>query len=647
MNFFVVSAGEPDKDYVKANFKRILENNSFNLYEQTSQKGALHLVEKGDILIVKYFDQLVCYGKVKKHRKTIDEEFNLWIDVDNWIFYNNDDKTLGVSKTGVGKATLDGGPYGTIKLVKSDYALKKIDKINNNNKLYEFISKHHMLTKENLKKTKIEKLLRQKSQIILQGPPGTGKTKLAKEIAEEITSNNKIKSIKTKIEYFFENHKLFKEDALKKRQNIENELLLFKQKFPQEKIKDLSLEDYTLGQEDRDGFCYWLEYKLVHTGKYNGQARKFKIYYNQETDSYEKSKEFADKSDLETMQIVANRIQSVVDEPLKHGKDIDLGKGFVLKILNTYKPDQFFPINSESIIDQFLNALSISIKGKNYLKKNIEVQNYFEKKKNEYNIDVTNFELMHYLFNNDILNEEGNTLIFEDNFEDFKIVQFHPSYTYEDFVRGISVESKNNNVEYNVNNRVLAELANTASINPKNDYVLIIDEINRANLPSVFGELIYAMEYRGEKVESMYKIRGKGRELILPKNLYIIGTMNTADRSVGHLDYAIRRRFGFIEILPEDISGSLEEKYNFATEEFKKVKSLFINEGTDWERSVYLSNEFDPKDVCIGHSYFIYKKNDEENKKIKIEYEVLPILKEYLKDGVLNSEAKAIINELL
>ena len=96
---------------------------------------------------------------------------------------------------------------------------------------------------------------------------------------------------------------------------------------------------------------------------------------------------------------------------------------------------------------------------------------------------------------------------------------------------------------------------------PLKPYVLIIDEINRANLPAVLGELIYALEYRGEKVESMYETEEDGNVLIIPPNLYIIGTMNTSDRSVGHIDYAIRRRFAFIELLPKvltDVDFDLE-----------------------------------------------------------------------------------------
>ena len=504
------------------------------------------------------------------------------------------------------------------------------------------IKKYH----QKMKIENIIRLLKTKKQIILQGPPGTGKTKLAEELAKKITSKNRIISAKDRIDYFFKNFESSNKDLLKKRERIENELALFKQKFPQDEIKNLNLEDYTLGQEDRDGFCYWLEYKLIHTGKYNGQAIKFKIYYNQDSGKYEKSSEFDEDSNEKTMRKVAERIQSVVDNPLKNGKNIDLGKGFVLKVLNTYKPSEFFPINSETILDQFLNAIGKTIKGKNYLQKNKEVQDYFLNKKKEHNIDATNFEFMRYLFDNDVFNDEANKISNIKNDNDFKTVQFHPSYTYEDFVRGISVETNDKNVEYIVNNRILAELANTASINPENDYVLIIDEINRANLPSVFGELIYALEYRGKKVESMYKLKDKGRELILPENLYIIGTMNTADRSVGHIDYAIRRRFAFVEILPEDIRDNLKDEYDFAIDEYNKVKTLFVKEGTTWERSDYLSNEFEPKDVCIGHSYFIYKKGDEENKKMKMEYEVKPILEEYFKDGVLKTIPEDFFNKL-
>ena len=167
------------------------------------------------------------------------------------------------------------------------------------------------------------------------------------------------------------------------------------------------------------------------------------------------------------------------------------------------------------------------------------------------------------------------------------------------------------------------------------NYVLIIDEINRANLSSVLGELIYALEYRGEAVESMYEVDGDNK-LILPPNLYIIGTMNTADRSVGYIDYAIRRRFAFVDVLPKDLSN--EEGINFDSKLFRQVSKLF---------ETNLSPEFEKKDVQLGHSYFIDKSYEGGSMNIRLEYEIKPILLEYVKDGVfIGDEIKQKIEEL-
>ena len=164
-------------------------------------------------------------------------------------------------------------------------------------------------------------------------------------------------------------------------------------------------------------------------------------------------------------------------------------------------------------------------------------------------------------------------------------------------------------------------------------YVLIIDEINRANLSAVFGELIYALEYRGEAVESMYAVE-EDNKLILPPNLYIIGTMNTADRSVGHIDYAIRRRFAFVNVLPKDLTSELGDQFESVL--FAKVTDLF---------NTNLSPEFKKEDVQLGHSYFITKNTPID---IRWEYEIKPILLEYIKDGILiGQDIEEKINSLI
>jgi len=131
----------------------------------------------------------------------------------------------------------------------------------------------------------------------------------------------------------------------------------------------------------------------------------------------------------------------------------------------------------------------------------------------------------------------------------------------------------------------------------------------------------------------MYAIDGENN-LILPPNLYIIGTMNTADRSVGHIDYAIRRRFAFVNVLPKDLTNELGDQFEGAL--FAKVTNLF---------STNLSPEFKKEEVQLGHSYFITKNTPID---IRWEYEIKPILLEYVKDGILVGEGiETTINNLI
>lgn len=221
------------------------------------------------------------------------------------------------------------------------------------------------------------------------------------------------------------------------------------------------------------------------------------------------------------------------------------------------------------------------------------------------------------------------------------IVQFHPSYTYEDFVRGIVSKSNENNIEFITEDKILIKISNEAIQNPDKKYVLIIDEINRANLPSVLGELIYALEYRGTEVNSIYENNGDSR-IELPTNLFIIGTMNTADRSVGHIDYAIKRRFAFVNVLPTDqaIDDVVKDAVLNAKAKslYHKVAALF-NE--DKSKSIFLQSDFKAKDVQLGHSYFLVE--TEKQLELKLEFEIKPLLNEYVKDGILS---EAAINEI-
>ena len=209
------------------------------------------------------------------------------------------------------------------------------------------------------------------------------------------------------------------------------------------------------------------------------------------------------------------------------------------------------------------------------------------------------------------------------------IVQFHPSYNYEDFVRGVQVETDTNgNAVYETVNRIFGEMCERAAESGE-PHALIIDEINRANVSAVLGELIYALEYRGNEVQTPYLVNGK-RGIIVPEKLYIIGTMNTADRTIGQIDYAVRRRFAFVHIAPDKTVITNADAQKF----FADVDKLFAKDGE------YMSPDFDAEDVRIGHSYFLADGAKLGN---KIIYQVVPILREYVRDGILLPESEKVI----
>lgn len=258
---------------------------------------------------------------------------------------------------------------------------------------------------------------------------------------------------------------------------------------------------------------------------------------------------------------------------------------------------------------------------------------------------------------------KDGTIIFDKDFY-WDIVQFHPSYGYEDFVRGITVqpiETSNNKlkgeikpitgaqsieieapsmgIKYETVDKILGKTAKFAlkAKEFNKPVYLIIDEINRANVSSVFGELIYALEYRNEKIATPYSVDGIN-EIEIPDNLYLIGTMNTADKSIGNIDYAVRRRFIFFPMLPDVnvIENSDNSAKKLAVFLFKKTEELFDD---------YLNEDYNKDDVQVGHTMFLAK--DEEETKLKFVYQVLPILREYYKDGVLiSSDGNKIINYL-
>jgi 5-methylcytosine-specific restriction protein B len=468
------------------------------------------------------------------------------------------------------------------------------------------------------------KLLKYKSQIILQGPPGTGKTRQAKLIAEELIKPRTVGNPESIIDDLVKTFNPNDETIKTSRESKDKLLSTFYELFPKENLKKLTLQTYCAGKGDRDNFCWWIERGLKPLGYYfPGSARAYLIFWKKELEDYSKHGIVKDIEDNdEAMKKVAELIFEVVQTKNTDNAVQYFGDSFLLKLLNSYYPDEYFPINSERMIDNALKIFGVNYQGLNVFEKNQKLNQVYLDKKKQFNSKINSFEFARILFDKFNI-KTGESIDLKTGIVaegEFEIIQFHPAYSYEDFVRGIVAETtESGNVSYQVENKILADFAQKATDNPNGNYVLIIDEINRANLPSVLGELIYALEYRNEPVTSMYEYEGE-REIALPKNLFIIGTMNTADRSVGHIDYAIRRRFAFVDILPDEnvIQNPIAKTL------FNEIKILFGNE--------FLSPDFKAKDVMIGHSYFLVK--DEDELKIKLEFEIKPILREYMKDGI-------------
>jgi len=208
------------------------------------------------------------------------------------------------------------------------------------------------------------------------------------------------------------------------------------------------------------------------------------------------------------------------------------------------------------------------------------------------------------------------------------------------------------------NVKSILEKYNTSSKMEENDkaYVMVIDELNRGNVSKVFGELITLLEADKRKgrinAESVVLPYSK-KAFHIPNNVYLIATMNTADRSLGSLDYAIRRRFAFIAEKPFGL-----EVEGFNEELFELVSSLFVKNFDEYKESGWdqtmklepadtLSEEYKPEDVWIGHSYFLMQdEEDEDNTSNRLLYEIIPLLEEYVRDGVLMAEVQDVIDEL-
>lgn len=255
-----------------------------------------------------------------------------------------------------------------------------------------------------------------------------------------------------------------------------------------------------------------------------------------------------------------------------------------------------------------------------------------------------------YLFSK---KENSDNTINEKGF--YEIIQFHPNYTYQDFIGGISpdYDNKTKEVSYFLREGKFKKFCDKAKDNSKQKFIFVIDEINRAELSAVFGELLFALEYRGKSIDIPYF-----GNFTIPKNVYIIGTMNNVDKSLVTFDLALRRRFGFFKLMPklevlnkvlfEIVEKESLEKY------FEKCKKL--NADIEDTKKLNLG-----KDYQIGQAYFlkikdfldqekIYNKQKQIITSFELEklwiYNIEPLLEEYLGMSIEDDGIETKLNSL-
>jgi 5-methylcytosine-specific restriction protein B len=198
------------------------------------------------------------------------------------------------------------------------------------------------------------------------------------------------------------------------------------------------------------------------------------------------------------------------------------------------------------------------------------------------------------------------------------IVQFHPSYSYEDFIQGLRPDLEQRDLRYQLKKGPFLQICEAAREDPDRFFVLVIDEINRGDPARIFGELLYALEYRGAPVDLPL-----GGQLVVPPNLIVVGTMNSVDRSVALVDYALRRRFSFIRVDPD--SDTLRNAH--AQDPFgASVAAMVLDTFNAW-----LVAKLDPEHA-IGHSFFLsaaVTRLDEHSLERIWKRDILPLLEEY------------------
>lgn len=424
-------------------------------------------------------------------------------------------------------------------------------------------------------------LLEEKKQVIFYGPPGTGKTRAAGQLAEAFVANNTLSSRN------FENIRINKEPQSPDVRSFSDD------EYNQYVIKKIEEEG------KKRGFTLTKEKDSEHLYTLKDQNNEIRIGVNFSGSSKINAEDVYLGVPTKMVEFLSgvpehSRYQLIVNNSVKNF--------IILPYQIKMKYARF--VSSEELgkweptgVEQHAFHITITEDGAELPKRENSGETL------DCNRFVRNIKML---------------------FGDFiRNVTFHLSYSYEEFIEGIRPKLNSNSLSYEMENGIFKTISNDArNDKPENKYVLFIDEINRGNISKIFGELITLIE--NDKRETLYSTLTYTKEsFTVPKNLYIIGTMNTADKSLTLLDVALRRRFGFIELMPEnallnqdvDVDGS---KFN--------LSSILENLNTKIRKKIGRERQ-------IGHSYFMKDgvaiTTDRQLQSAFVN-EIVPLLQEYL-----------------
>jgi 5-methylcytosine-specific restriction enzyme B len=605
--------------------------------EKKSQQDDFEIkMQIGDIVVIKCGSSLIALVEVTGKYKFIEKEKTGELD---WFERRRKVKVLDWYRP---EYDLFITPRGTLTRCNLD------SNADSNNSIMRWYNKYLEVNQMN----DIVKLLVANKNLILTGAPGTGKTFMANEIAKKMINTNLKKKLNP-MEILNDLMTNYKVD-FGSRKEKENLLYSFYRLFPKDKIQTLTLDQYCSGKGDRNNLCWWIENGLHSIGGYSPGLRGalvYGIYYSKEKQTYRKRDVFDGMKEEEVVNKITTSISNALESDDKVKEELQYkyyDAGFLLKILSSYKIEEFIPVHSLTHINNIIELFSISVPDKaDQIDKSKALFNFY--KKTIKNKDIKTYEFVSILYDNfnikdgEIKNENQEISLIGET----ELVQFHPSYDYTDFVEGLrpKKENDNNEISFELKNGIFKDFCIKAKNNPNKNYVFLIDEINRGEISRIFGELFFSIDpgYRGIKGKVKTQYSNMQTEdtcfmdinddyFYVPDNVYIIGTMNDIDRSVESFDFAMRRRFVWKEITANDSKNILDSEENRENIIIQQNKNEIISRMDKLNYSIENEIEGLNSHFQIGAAYFLKIKEypDEPFEKLW-NYHLKPLLSEYIR----------------